>query len=373
MNDEEIRQAVERPHDYARGLKKNSGEKIVGYVCSYVPEEIILAAGAHPIRLFGAKENVSRADSHLQAYCCSLVRGVLEEGLTRRVDFLDGMVFPHTCDSVQRLSDIWRLNIPFGFHLDVVLPVKLNTQSAKDYLTDVLRTFKREIGCAFEVEITDRALNQAIDIMNGIRRSIHSMYEMNSVDPSLLTGSELHTLVRASMMVDRKRLAQRLAEKVIEMKAQCGDGRRKKPSKRMVLAGGICNQPDIYRMIEEAGGVVVWDDLCTGSRYFSEVIHDGIDPVGRIAERLLNRVVCPAKHADLDTRAKQIIRMVKEHNARGVIYLLMKFCDPHAFDYPDIKKRLDDAGIPVMAMEIADPLPPGGQLKTRLDAFLEIL
>jgi len=68
-----------------------------------------------------------------------------------------------------------------------------------------------------------------------------------------------------------------------------------------------------------------------------------------------------------------IIKLVKEQNARGVIFLLLKFCDPHAFDYPYIKKSLDEAGIPVMLMEIDDPLPAEGQLKTRFEAFLEML
>ena len=103
------------------------------------------------------------------------------------------------------------------------------------------------------------------------------------------------------------------------------------------------------------------------------MIDEGTDPISRIAGRLLNRVVCPAKHVDLDGRAKHIMRLVQEKNARGVVFLLLKFCDPHAFDYPYIRKSLDEAGIPVMLMEIDDPLPPEGQLKTRFEAFLEML
>ena len=370
---EEIRQAANSPRDYARRLKKESGKKMIGYVCSYVPEEIILAAGAHPLRLFGAGENASLADSHLQAYCCSLVRGILEEGLSQRAAFLDGMVFPHTCDSVQRLSDIWRLNIPFGFHLDLILPVKLNTESAGDYMVDVLRRFREEIGAALGADVTVEALNGAIAMINSIRMSLRTIYELCSVQPGLLSGEELYTLVRASMVMDRERLAVLLAELVVELKAGAGKAADDLPPKRIVVAGGICNHPDIYSMIEEAGGAVVWDDLCTGARYFSQAAANSADPIAGIAERLLTRMVCPAKHADLDTRAKHLIRIVKERHAKGVVYLLLKFCDPHAFDYPDIKKSLDDAGIPAMLMEIADPLPPGGQLKTRLEAFLEML
>lgn len=369
----EFQKAVNDPLDYARKLKKKTSRKIVGYVCSYTPEEMILAAGAHPVRLFGAKENASLADSHLQSYCCSLARGVLEEGLSGRAECLDGMIFPHTCDSIQRLSDIWRMNISFGFHLDVILPVKLDTESARDYMLDVLAKFSNDIGGALQAEVTDPALERAITTMNVIRQSIRSIYEMRSLNPRLMPGEDLYTLVRASMIMDRERVAEMLLDTLAELHAKAGKAAEDRPVKRLVLAGGLCNHPDIYSMIEEAGGAMVWDDFCTGARYFSQIVPDGTAPVARIAERLIQRVVCPAKHMDLDGRARHIIRVVKEQKAEGVIFLLLKFCDPHAFDYPYIRQSLDDAGIPVMLMEINDPVSAGGQMKTRVEAFLEML
>ena len=102
----------DNPGTYASALK-NQGKKIIGYFCSYTPEEIIHAAGLHPMRLFGTKDDIHLADKHLQSYSCSLVRGALADVLSGRLDFLDGTVFPHTCDSIQRLSDIWRLNTTY--------------------------------------------------------------------------------------------------------------------------------------------------------------------------------------------------------------------------------------------------------------------
>ncbi|PKN18373.1 MAG: 2-hydroxyacyl-CoA dehydratase [Deltaproteobacteria bacterium HGW-Deltaproteobacteria-6] len=369
---EEYRQAVSEPAGYARQLKKASGKKIIGYTCSYTPEEVIMAGGAHPLRLFGTKQNISLADSHLQSYCCSVVRGILEEGLSGRVDYLSGMVFPHTCDSMQRLSDIWRMNIPFGFHLDITLPVKLDTASARDYMADVLKKFADDLGRKLEVEISDEALQKAITTTNTIRQSIRSIYDMRSLYPQLLPGEDLYNIVRASMIMDRDRLAILLAETAAELKERAA-GAKPAAVKRILLAGGMCNQPDVYAMIEESGGGIVWDDFCTGARYFTGLTDTGRDPLSGIGERLLNRVVCPAKHADLDGRARHIIGLVKEKNVRGVIFLLFKFCDPHAFDYPYLKERLDEAGIPLMIAEVDDSLPAGGQLKTRFEAFLEML
>ncbi|MDP2854168.1 MAG: 2-hydroxyacyl-CoA dehydratase family protein [Smithellaceae bacterium] len=369
---EEYRRVVSDPSDYARQLQKTSGKKIIGYTCSYTPEEVIMAAGAHPLRLFGTKQNISLADSHLQSYCCSIVRGILEEGLSGRVDYLDGMVFPHTCDSMQRLSDIWRMNIPFGFHLDITLPVKLDTVSAKDYMIDVLKKFRDDLGRKLNVEISDEALQKAITTTNAIRQSIRAIYDIRNLYPQLMPGDDLYNIVRASMIMDRDRLAVMLAETAAELKERAA-GAKPADMKRIMLAGGMCNQPDVYAMIEDAGGGIVWDDFCTGARYFTGLIDTGRDPLAGIGERLLNRVVCPAKHADLDGRARHIIGLVKEKNARGVIFLLFKFCDPHAFDYPYLKERLDEAGIPLMIAEVDDSLPAGGQLRTRFEAFLEML
>ena len=108
---DECHEILADPYGYAERFKAESGRKIVGTFCSYAPEEFIIAAGAHPFRIFGTGEKARLAESHLQSYCCSLVRGALEDALGGRLAFLDGVVFPHTCDTIQRLSDIWRLNV----------------------------------------------------------------------------------------------------------------------------------------------------------------------------------------------------------------------------------------------------------------------
>lgn len=355
---------------YVRKLK-GGGKKIVGYMCSYTPEEIILAAGLHPLRLFGTKGTIGLADAHLQSYSCSLARGVLEDALAGRLAFLDGAVFPHTCDTIQRLSDIWRLNTRFAFFADVVLPVKLDTESARQYMEDVLRRFRGDLEEGMGVRITDEALMQSIDTYNRIRGCLSTIYDLRSANPDILTGSDLHAIVKGSMIMDRDRLAERLPE-VIEMLGE------KTPSKdtgkkRVILTGSICDQPDIYTIFEKAGGVVVWDDLCTGSRYFEGLVSTEGDPIAAIANRYIERPVCPAKHTTNTARGERLLEGVRKHNARGVVFLLMKFCDPHDFDYPYLKGFLDREGIPSMLLEIEDQLPSEGQLLTRFETFIHML
>ncbi len=370
---EECYQILKDPNGYVRRFKAESGRRVVGTFCSYAPEEIILAAGAHPFRLFGSGEKIRLAEAHLQSYCCTLVRGALEDALDGRLEFLNGVVFPHTCDSIQRLSDIWRLNIPACFHLDVVLPVNLDTDGARQYLLDVLRRFRGELGEKLGVTVSDEEIRAAIRICNRIRAALTRIYDLKGERPEILKGSDLYALVRAAMIMDRSRAASLLEEVAAELEKKSVSMVAAWPKKRIVISGGVCNHPDIYTIIEEAGGAVVGDDLCTGSRYFSGLIDEKADPVTAIAGRYLDRIVCPAKHRGLTDRADHLVRLVREKRVQGVIFFLLKFCDPHAFDYPYLKEALDRAGVPSLLLEVEDRLPADGQLRTRFEAFVEMI
>jgi len=362
----------EDPYAYARTAKTSSGKRIFGYFCTYTPEELIHAAGAIPFRLFGARGDIRLADAHLQSYCCSLVRGGLEDALNKELGFLDGAVFPHTCDSIQRLSDIWRLNAGFPMHFDVVLPVKLDTASARQYMIDVLADFRSDLEKAMSIRITDADLAASIRLFNRIRGGLANLYALRSGNPDILPPSAMHRILKAAMVMDRavflEALDRLLDSLPREMPAAAGPAR-----KRILVSGGICNHPDIYDMLADAGGDVIWDDLCTGSRYAEGQIDESKEPIEAIAERYLTRMVCPAKHLSTTARGENLSAAVRENRAEGVVFLLLKFCDPHAFDYPYLKQFLDDRGVANILLEIEEQPAPEGQLRTRFETFIDML
>jgi bzd-type benzoyl-CoA reductase N subunit len=364
-------QVVADPSAYARQWKAAHGGRVVGHLCSYTPEEFIVAAGALPYRIFGSNAVVSKADAHLQAYACSLVRGALEDALDGALDFLDGVVFPHTCDSIQRLSDIWRINGRFGFHLDVVMPVKLTTGSAREYMARVVGAFCEQLQQALGVTIEQEDLAAAVTTYNRLRERIGRLYALKAQTPGVISGRELNTIVRAAAVMDRKDFTERLERVVAQVEAR--QPRLSAEPKRVVLSGGVCSLTDIYQIIEEAGGAVVWDDLCTGTRAFGGPIPLEGDLVAAISHRYLERIVCPAKHAGLAGRGEDLLAAVRRVDGRGVIFLFLKFCDPHGFDYPMLKSMLDEAGIPSMLFEVEDRVAAEGQLRTRVEAFLEMI
>jgi benzoyl-CoA reductase subunit C len=362
---------ISDPARYAREWKEKNNRPVIGTLCSYAPEEIILASGALGYRVFGSGADISKADAHIQSYACSLVRGAMEDSLSGGLDFLDGIVFPHTCDSIQRLSDIWRMNVKKGFHLDLVMPVKLNSESSREYMSAVIRRFKQDLELNINHEITDADLEKAISTCNQIREVMQKLYATRQQSPHSIKGEDMHALVKAGMMMDRDHFLSLTREIADELDVQ--QSPETTASKRIVLSGGLCNMPDVYGVIEKAGATVVADDLCTGSRFFEGSIEGNGDLLDKIARRYSDRNVCPAKHAGIRNRGENLVKVAKESKADGVLYIFLKFCDPHGFDYPYLKEMLEENGIPCLLYEMEEQLLGGGQFETRCQAFIEML
>ena len=289
-------QALESP-------PRNGQRPVIGYPCSYAPEEIIHAAGYHPMRLFSSKADIQLAESHLQSYCCSLVRGILEDGLSQKFQYLEGIVFPHTCDSIQRLSDIWRMNLKPLFFADVVMPVKLTSPASKAYMEKVLEKLVDELGAHRGKKISQEELGASISLFNGIRSHLSTIYQIKSQAPTILSDKDLFTVTRAAMTMERTRLKSCLERLVAALEEHPSKPSAHSP-KRILLSGSVCDMPELYPLIQEAGGTVVGDDLCSGQRGLMEKIPEDISPIKALALGYTKRLVCPAKHQGIHARSK---------------------------------------------------------------------
>lgn len=365
-----ISEIAARPYDYAREWRQRTGNRVFGYFCSYFPEELLHAASILPMRILGTKENVSLADSHVQAFICSLVRTSFDAALKKKFDFLDGVVFPHSCDSIQNLADIWRHHLPEQFTDVVVLPVWVDIPEAEDYLTEEIRRFKGKLEDYLGEEIQDAELIASIETYNENRSVLSDLYALRRDNPGAITGTGVLDIVRASMCMRKEEHTALVRELLKEL--------QKGPSTdnevvRIVLFGNACDHPAIMNLFEETGAVVVDDDLCTGSRYFLCIEPPEGDSIRTLAKRYLRRVPCPSKHNTQFDRREYLVDMVRQSNADGVVMLVLKFCDPHDFDYPDLAKHLTEAGIPHLRIETEMQSSSVEQIRTRLEAFVEML
>lgn len=365
----EFEKALADPRAYAHDVRAK-GTKVVGYFCSYAPEELFEAAGIHPLRIFDTQADASEANAHLQSYSCSLARCAVSSMVRGDLGHLDGVVFPHTCDTMQRVSDIFRLNAKLPFFADVVLPVKLTSESSRVYMREVLERFRYDLEKGFSVSISASDMKKAFETYNTIRSSLASLYRYRSLGASPLTGADLAALARGSMVLERSKAAGLLSELV---RMHEGILPARSPLRRIMLVGGVCDTPLIHETIRRAGGDVVWDDLCTGTRYFEGILSMEGDPLDALTTRYFGRAVCPAKHASLEARAERILSAVREHEVQAVVFVHLTFCDPHAFDYPHLKEVLDAHSIPSMLLEVESGLSGDAQLLTRLETFIHMI
>jgi len=356
------------PFSRAKAWKERTGKPVIGFFCCYAPEELIHAAGALPVRITGRNAPVSSSGAHLQNYCCSLARTSLDMALEGDLDFMDGTVFVHTCDTMMRLSDIWRLNAGFEVHVDTVLPVRFEGEAAIEYMRAEIASFRDRIAAAVG-PVSDEAIANSIKLYNRNRELLAELYAMRLANPAILPSDKALWIVASSALMDKSE-HNALLEKVLEeLKSEGATGDKV----RLFGVGSCMDQYEFVSAVEQAGGTFVDDDFCTGRRYFDTLVEEGGDPVDAIVKRLTDRAMCPCKNRPSDGRADDILDRAKAADAAGAVFFQFKFCEPHAFDYPHIKKALDGAGIPSLLLEIEQGSVSIEQLRTRVEALIETI
>jgi benzoyl-CoA reductase subunit C len=345
------------PYAAARAFKERTGGKVIGYFCCLAPEEMIHAAGALPVRIMGRNKPISRSGAHLQSYCCSLARTGLDMALEGELSFMDGTVFVHTCDTMMRLSDIWRLNAGFAIHGDVVLPVRFEGKNPREYAYRELEHFKTKME-EFLGPIEDEALRESIKLYNRNRHLLAELYSMRQGNPGVLPYDQALWLSTSSALMEKSEHNELLEEILADLKK---------------TAGGPGENGQKLPMVDQVGATLIDDDFCNGRRYFDTEAPEGPDPVESIVERLWDRQACACKHLPDRDRAACLASRVVDSGARGAIFWLFKFCEPHAFDYPPVKNALDEAGVPSIHLEIEQGSISIEQLRTRVEALVETI
>ncbi|MBN1344633.1 MAG: 2-hydroxyacyl-CoA dehydratase [Phycisphaerae bacterium] len=340
---------------------------MIGTLCSYVPEEVIIAAGCLSFRILQVPSEFGRADACLQAYACCLARGTLELGLGGQGEFLDGVVFSNTCDTMQCLADIWSANVEGGFAEIFMMPVRTDHPAARDYVTVEIERLIAGLGERLNKTISAAALQEAVAACRRARGVLADLQEAQRGPTPLLTAGQYYDAIMARWIMPPDEYVC-LIESVLAPPHPVGS---KGP--RLVVAGGPMYAPALPQLIDELGACWVADDLCTGGRAAWNASETQAGAVEAIADRLLSRPICPAKHRPPDVPGVRLVETARRAKADGVVVYRLKFCEPHAFDYPAVKKALDEAGLSSLLIEVETPGGSVGQLRTRLQAFLEML
>ena len=331
--------------------------KVVGYMPIYVPREIIHAAGMLPLGIVGGGDQleVIHGDAYYQSYICRIPRSTIELGVSGRLDFVDGMLFPSICDVIRNLSGMWKLMFPKVYSRYFDVPQNYRDDIGGNFYINELAELRNDLGELRGKPITDDELRSSIAVYNENRKLIRELYALRAERPWQAPAVEVYLMVRAGLLLPVEEHSALLREYLAAARA---DERPKRDNCRVVLTGMFCEQPplNLIKSLELSGCYVVDDDLLLVTRWLTGDVETEGDPLRNLALAFLHHSESTAAKYEPNQKEKgqHLVRAVKRTAAEGVIFAAPSFCDPALLERPMLQHVLKEAGIPYIAFKYAE-------------------
>jgi benzoyl-CoA reductase/2-hydroxyglutaryl-CoA dehydratase subunit BcrC/BadD/HgdB len=345
--------------------RKTDARPLVAVFPMWFPYEILVAGGLRASEWWGFSIPTTSADAHFPPYVCTLVKSNFEailDGGHRP----DGMVFPSaTCDSIQNCAGLFRRLFPKSFAAAFRMTQNPESGGAKDFLESEIRRLLAEAAASVGRKITDDDLRRAIAGVNAWRGAARRLLAKLAGGKTSVPAAQVYTALKGAAADIGPETAKLLDE-------FSGSFTTTEASGAKLMLVGMTPEPlDALDAIEQAGARIVGDDLGLGWRTIAVDAATTGDPVEALAQRLLSSPPCSSLHFAAKRRSDAIIGRAKELGASGIVFTRIKFCDPEAFDYPNLKKALDAASLPSLLLERELSAAVDGGTATRLEAFIE--
>ena len=351
---------------------KGSGRGVIGYFCSYVPVELIAAAGLLPVRLRGAGSTDSGpADAFLSSRICTYVRHTLALALEGHYDFLDGEIGLNTCDHVRRAFDLWRHKTSVPFHGFISVPRNVR-DSLYPYYKEEIENLKAALEKQFSVKIGAADLQDAIASHNQVRERLRRIDEHRAEDIPRLSGADALAVTIASFLMPPEEFCKMADDLLAELGKEKPAG--EKPRARLLLAGAELDEPGFVEAIESQGAAVAADSLCFGMRAHQSLVEENSkDPLDALCQRYFFQTSCARMIGNFPERFEALIESVNQRKIDGVVFQRLKFCDPWGAEGHKLRLRCKRMGVPLLVLEREYGLVHAGQVKTRVQAFMEMI
>ncbi len=354
---------------------KGGGGKVLGYTCSFVPEELIVAAGLMPFRIRGTGSlTAESANEYFEAAnVCSFIRHTFDQVLQGRYDFLDGAVIGGGCDANRHIYDNWQKSPVKPQFLETIFFPHASGEPMALEFRGQLAGLKTKIEQHFGAEITDEKLRSAVRLCNETRSLQRDLYALRqSANPPITGGETVEVMVAGSSM-PKERYNTMLRTLLEELRGATVPER--KIGARIMIVGPGHDDTSMCDIVEELGGLVAADLTCFGGKViFGSVQEEGPDPLQAIADyQVLARPFCPKNLGAHPHIQKELLDQVRALRVDGVIGQSFLCCNMWGGELYILHKELKEAGIPMLRLEREYVSGSSGQLQTRVQAFLETI
>ncbi|NLK65959.1 MAG: 2-hydroxyacyl-CoA dehydratase [Campylobacteraceae bacterium] len=354
---------------------KEHGQRVVGMFCTYSPRELIIAADAIAVSLCANDESpISVAEKELPRNLCPLIKASYGYSVNGNCPYMrasDLIVGETTCDGKKKMYELMK-NQRDVYVME--LPNMTNEKSLELWVSEMHR-FKEALEKKFNTTITDEKLKDAVILQNKERELMLEIMDLAKLDPSPITGSEMHDILFSNDFIfDKKEKFKVLEEMLSEFKEKANSPFNQNKNKKRILitgcpSGGVADK--IIKEIEKFDAIVVGFENCVGRKNFEYMVETDGDLYENLAKRYL-KIPCSVMYRN-ETRCDNLKRLISEFKADGVIDITLSACHTYAIESTTIKQTCKDAGAGFLHIETDYSKQDTGQVRTRLEAFIELL
>lgn len=357
---------------------KAEGRKVIGTFCVFVPEEIVLALNAVCVGLCaGAELGFEAAEEYIPRNTCSLIKSAFGFKLAKVCPYIEAtdlIVGENTCDGKKKAYESYGDLVGNLYVMD--LP-QTKSEAGKALLKAEYLKFAEKLEELTGVKLTVENLKQGIETVNAKRQAMHRLSQLRAANPVPISGLDMLLANQVYFYDNPERFTASINAICDELEERIanGVGVFPKGTPRILLSGCPMAVPNwkVPGIIETSGAIMVGEEMCTGERGFRNLTDDGADTVDELMDKIVDRyfeIDC-AVFTPNKKRYDHIKEMVQKYKADGVLHYSIQFCQPYQIEAMSVEKNLEKEGIPVLTIDTDYSQEDVGQLKTRIEAFIE--
>lgn len=358
-----------KPEEYLENIRKE--KKIIGCFLPYTPVELIYSMGFHPQILWWYGIETGASSKYLPPFYCYPLKSLLEAGMEGKLDYLSAVLIASLCDSLKAIGQNWKVAVKDIEFIPLVYPQNRDLDCSMDFLKSEFLNIIKILEGKFDCKYDEDKLKETIKLYNERNQKLNKLMDLANKHLDIITPKYRNYINKAGSILDVKDHIKYIDELIAGLEAREGF---KSENKKVLLTGIMADSKSLLNAIADSNLDVVSDDLAQESRqYRTEIKEYTSDPLFNLCKKWSDFEGCSMAHSKENERVKIILEKIKENDVDGVIFVNTSFCDPEEYDYPIVKKALDERNIPQIFIESNKENTSNGQIKTRIEAFQELL
>ena len=373
---------LQSAHNDAVKAAMDKGGLAVGYTCYFMPEVLLNVDNCFSVRMRAPRTgSMDIATYYMSSFLCGFSKALLERGIEGGFNFLSCLMGSETCSEMNRAIEhfeILKLVPNEKFFVTIIdAPFKITKHGLKHYVAQIRAKVLDRLHEVYGVDVSDAAIRKAVELHNRVARVMRAIGDFRKEEEPRITGYEYHVLSVATYCCPKAEIIDKLEETLEELKTRKPDEKKKYRAK-VVVVGSEMDDPEFTKQIEDAGALVVADRYCFGSLPGRDVIelNETDDVLTQVCLHYLKTSQCPRfmSQEKVQGRRDFVAGLARDYHAEGVIYEQLKFCEYWGYERALASHIMQsDHGIPAVSIDRQYTAGGSGQLRTRVQAFVESL